>query len=166
MAFIMAEQYHKTLTIADAVTICCCWLLLDVEQPTYNWTRSLMGVDKENGFVAAPTSHQLRCYGAFSRRVPKGMTRVEVDSGHPDLLASGFQNEDGGATVILINRSSRPLDIKLSGIKEPLKTAERTSATMPNIIDDAYDPRKPARVNPGEILTLTTMRLGLDSDSK
>ena len=166
MAFIMAEQYYKTLTIADAVAICYCWLLLDVEQPTYNWTRSLMGVDKEGGFVAAPTSHQLRCYGAFSRRVPKGMTRVEVDSGHPDLLATGFLKEDGGATVILINRSSRPLDVRLSGLKKPFKTAERTSATMPNSIDDAYDPRRPARVDPGEILTLTNVRLGLGFDSE
>jgi len=163
MAFIMAEQYHKTLTIADAVAICYCWLLLDVEQPSYNWTRSLMGVDKENGFVAAPTSHQLRCYGAYSRRVPRGMTRVGVASGHPDLLVSAFVDGDGGATVILLNRSTRPLVASVLGLGARLTTAERTSATEPNLLDKAFDPRKPVTVDPGEIVTLTNVGLGLGS---
>lgn len=160
LAFQMAQHYHKTLTLTDAVALAYCWLLLDTEQPSYLWTRTLWGVDKENGFIPASTSHQLRCFGAYSRRIPAGMTRVTANSADSDLLASAFTGENHTATVVLINRSTTPRVITLEGLTNPLTIAERTSHQQPNLVDPDFDPAAPVRIDPGEILTLTNVPLG------
>ena len=43
VAMAMGQLYHKNLTIVDATAIAYCWLLLNVEQPSYGMTRSLLG---------------------------------------------------------------------------------------------------------------------------
>jgi len=55
----------------DVGGILYCWTLLNVAQPSYGWTRTLMAPDAEHGLVPAATSHQLRVYGAYSRRNPR-----------------------------------------------------------------------------------------------
>lgn len=159
LAFQMAQHYHKTLTIADALAACYCWLLLDVEQPTFNWTRTLLAVDRENGFVPAAVSHQLRCYGAFSRRIRPGMTRVEAQSAHPHLLASAFRGDDGKATLVLLNRSTEPLSVSVNWPGARFKTVERVSPSEPNAVDVAGNVAFPVRVEPGSIITLTDVPL-------
>lgn len=160
IAFQMAQQYHKTLALADATALAYCWLLLDTEQPSFLWSRTLWGVDKENGFVPAATNHQVRCFGAYSRRIPAGMTRVAADAADPDLLVTAFTGENDTATVVLINRSTTPRDITLEGLAASLTTAERTSHQQPNLVDPAFDPAAPVRIDPGEIVTLTNVPLG------
>jgi O-glycosyl hydrolase len=161
LAFLMAQQYHKTLTIADAAAIAYCWLLLDTEQPSYLWTRSLWGVDKENGFAPAPTSHQLRCFGAYSRRIPPGMTRVAAESDMAELLVTTFTGENDKATVVMLNRSIAPLQVSINGLPTVLTTAERTSPFHPNAIDVDFVPSAPVHIAPGEIVTLTNVALGV-----
>ena len=74
-------------------------------------TRTLLAVDRENGFVPTPSSHRLRCYGAFSRRIRPGMTRIETRSEHPHLLAGVYRDDAGKSTVVLLNRSTEPLSV-------------------------------------------------------
>ena len=94
--------------VADAAAICYCWTLVNVVQPSYGWTRTLLVPDPSQGFVPKASSHQLRVFGAFSRRVREGMVRVEARSDDPDLFASAFSAADGKKTVILVNRSTAP----------------------------------------------------------
>ena len=159
LAFQMAQHYHKTLTLADAVAVCYCWLLLDVEQPTFNWTRSLFAVDRENGFGPAPSSHQLRCYGAFSRRIRAGMTRIETRSDHPHLLASAYRDDAGKSTVVLLNRSTEPLSVSVNWPGARFNTVERVSQSQPNSVESAANFNPAIHIEPGSIATLTDLPL-------
>jgi len=160
LAFLMAQQYHKTLTIADAVSVCYCWLLLDVEQPSFGWTRTLFTVDRENGLVPTPSSHQLRCYGAFSRRILPGMTRVEVETGHPQLLASAYRNQSGRATLVLLNRSTEALTVSVKWPGARFSTLERVGPSEPNAVESLDANPTGTTIPPGGIATLTDVPLG------
>ncbi len=72
-AFAQAQLYHKNMALMDASALIYCWTLLDVEQRSFGATRSLFVPDPARGFVPVPSSHQLRVFGAFSRRLPEGM---------------------------------------------------------------------------------------------
>lgn len=108
VALTMGQLYHKNLVLTDAVAICYCWTLLNVVQPSYGWTRSLCVPEREHGFVPVASSHQLRVFGAYSRRIREGMIRVETQSSNSDLLACAFRARENNGTVVLLNRSSRP----------------------------------------------------------
>ena len=114
LAFAMGQLYHKNLTLLDAVGLMYCWTLLNVEQPSYGWTRALMVPDPEHNSVPAASSHQLRVFGAFSRRVREGMTRLEASTSNPGLLAAAFEGEGGARTLVLINRGTVPLCVAVS----------------------------------------------------
>ncbi len=49
--------------------IAYCWLLLNVEWPSFGATRSLFVSSPENGFMPVPSSNGLRVFGAWSRRL-------------------------------------------------------------------------------------------------
>ena len=53
-ALAMGQLYHKLLTGLDACGAMYCWTLLNVTQPSYGWTRTLMVPDPEHGFVPRP----------------------------------------------------------------------------------------------------------------
>lgn len=69
LALVMGELYHTNLTVAGASAILYCWLLCNVERPSYGWTRTLFVADPVRGFVPVPSGCQLRGLGAFSRLV-------------------------------------------------------------------------------------------------
>jgi hypothetical protein len=130
-----------------------CWLLLDVEQPTFGGSRSLLVPDKTRGGVAVASSFELRVLGAFSRHIVKGMRRVDAKASTPDLLTAAF--EDGAkASLIVLNRSTEPekLDVQWTGRR--WTEIERTSIYSENEISASL----PAEiiVQPGEIVTLST----------
>ena len=158
-AFQMAQQYHKTLTIADASAICYCWLLLDVEQQTFNWTRTLFAVDRENGSIPSVPSHQLRCYAAFSRHIRAGMIRVDAESDNTQLLASAYSGDSGKCTLVLINRSTKPMSVAVSWAGANFTMMERVSQTEPNLLEPFSRALSSIRIEPGEILTLTDVPL-------
>ncbi len=156
-AFAMAQLYHKSMTILDAEALLYCWTLLDVEEPSFGATRSLFVPDREYGDVPKPSSYQLRTYGAFSRRLREGMTRVDADGGDPDLLVSAYEGRAGLRTAIILNRSTTPHRIRLDWPGRTLSVAEVASPY------DANTPRRvspgPLVIQPGEILTLTNVPL-------
>jgi O-glycosyl hydrolase len=154
IAFAVAQLYHKNLTELDAVALMYCWLLLDVEQPSFAGSRSLLAPDRARGWIPGPTSYQLRVMGAFSRHVVKGMQRVGVETGDPDLLATAFadaQNE----TLVVINRSATARKLTFQGAAHPWVEMERTGLEEENAISAV-----PAEVvvEPGEIVVLSTIR--------
>lgn len=153
IAFNVAQLYQKNLTELDATALMYCWLLLDIEEPTFGGSRSLLVPDRTRSSVPVASSFELRVLGAFSRHVIKGMKRVEADTSNPDLLTAAFE-DTGKSTVIVLNRSTVPqrLDVQWSGRR--WSEMERTSLDSENQTSTIL----PAEiiVQPGEIVTLST----------
>jgi len=158
VAFAQAQLYHKNLALMNASALLYCWTLLDVEQPSFAATRSLFGIDRANGFVPVPSSYQLRTYGAFSRRLRKGMVRVDARTSSPGLLSTAYEGPDGSRTVIAINRSTSPVAIRIDWPGAAFAEWEVAGPYNPNTIRK-YAQQK-VHLEPGEIATLTNVALG------
>ncbi|MFB3826510.1 MAG: hypothetical protein ACE15B_07055 [Bryobacteraceae bacterium] len=157
IAFAMGQLYHKNLTLLDACGIMYCWTLLNVEQPSYGWTRTLMVPDAEHGFVPAATSHQLRVFGAFSRRVREGMTRVEASASDPDVLTAAFEGAGGARTLILLNCGTAPRRVSVLWPGAAFKYLETASPQEENAVRPA--PAGTVTVEPGAVVTLSSVEL-------
>jgi len=155
----MGQLYHKLLTQMDAAAAMYCWTLLNVEQPTYGWTRTLFVPDAERGMMPVPSSHQLRVFGAYTRRVREGMTRVKATASHPHLLATAFTGPDGGKTLVLLNRSTQEQKVEVKWTGASFTWRETASDGYENSIEPA-GPLSPVLVAPGAIVTLTNVALG------
>jgi len=154
IAFAVAQLYHKNLTELDAEALMYCWLLLDVEQPTFAGSRSLLAPDRTRGWFPAASSYQLRVLGAYSRHIMKGMHRVGVETGDPDLLATAFadsQNE----TLIVVNRSSTARRLAMQGATLPWVEIERTALEEENAVSPF---RTDNVIQPGEIVVFSTIK--------
>ena len=154
------EFYHKLLTLTDAIWISYCWTILNVEQPSYAMSRSLFGIDRENGFIPKPFSSQLRIYGAYSRHIHRDMVRVEAASTDTNLLATAFRAGNGQATVVLLNRSTSPVKVQLNwpGIK--LLKMELTDPYHQNsVLSETTDPTALVLIPAGAIVTLSDVPL-------
>lgn len=153
IAFNVGQLYQKNLTELDATALMYCWLLLDVEQPSFGGSRSLLVPERTKGEIPVASSFELRVFGAFSRHVLKNMRRLETKSSNPDLLSAAF--EDGSkASLIVLNRSTMPqrLDVQWAG--KQWKEVERTSLYSENQVSAEVSPE--IVVQPGEIITLST----------
>jgi O-glycosyl hydrolase len=163
-AFTMGQLYHKNLVISNASAICYCWLLLNVTQPSFGWTRSLLVPDKANGFVPKASSYQLRVFGAFSRRIKRDMVRIDAISSDNDILASGFVSNDGCQTVVLLNRSLESRLVSVTGTQQQFRWIEITDPYKENEIRKLNPGSKKEAnevlVEPGAIVTLTNVALG------
>jgi O-glycosyl hydrolase len=159
LALAMGQLYYKNLTLADASAIFYCWLLLNVEQPSYGWTRTLFVPDPAQGFVPKASSYQARVFGAFSRRIRAGMVRVEARASDRDVLAAAFTGANGARTLVVLNRSLKPqrIDVKWSG--KPFRFLEWASPNAENSVSPA-SPASDLVVPPGAIATLSTEELG------
>ncbi len=115
IALLMGMLYHKNLTILDAEALLYCWTIVNVEQPSFAATRSLLRIDRSRGFVPAASSHLLRVFGAFSRLVRRGMCRIKADTDDTDVLAAAFSGDDGHRTVVLMNRAGYPVNAEVEG---------------------------------------------------
>ena len=168
VALAMGQLYHKVLTQLDACGVMYCWTLLNVAQPSYGWTRTLLVPDPEHGLKPVASSHQLRIFGAYSRRVRAGMKRVKAASSNPHVLATAFSGAAGERTLILLNRSSiaQKVDIKWAGAK--FRYVETASAQQENSVE----PRPQSAgaglevlVAPGSIVTLSNVELGIATEA-
>ncbi|MHC4477059.1 MAG: glycoside hydrolase [Planctomycetota bacterium] len=163
VAFAMGQLYHKNLVLTDAAAVCYCWTILNVVQPSYGWTRTLMVPDRAHGFVPTAPSHQLRVFGAYSRRIREGMVRVEAETEAEDLLVSACAGEGGKGTVVMLNRSTRP---RRASVNWPGMTFAEIEVADPYHEND-IEPLSPHReghlevlVEPGAIVTLSNVELG------
>lgn len=158
VALNVGQLYHKNLTILDSVGLLYCWLILDVEQPTFGASRSLLVPDRSHNDMPVASSYELRVLGAYSRHILQGMMRIGAESDNPDLLASAFDDGKGGSTIVLLNRSVTAQRVSVQWPGKQWKQIERTSQYLENQ-DSTLDARSPqyAIVQPGEILTLSTI---------
>ncbi len=154
IAFAVAQLYHKNLTEMDAVALMYCWLLLDVEEPTFAGSRSLLAPDRTRGWVPTPTSYQLRVMGAFSRHIRKGMQRVGAETGDPNLLASAYKDGQD-ETLVVVNRGATGRRLTIAGAGRPWAELERTGLEEENAVSSV-----PAEIDvaPGEIVVLSTIK--------
>ncbi len=153
IAFNVGQLYEKNLTELDAEMLLYCWLLLDVEEPTFGSSRSLLVPDRGNGYLPVASSYQLRVLGAYSRHVLRGMVRVEAKSSNADLLAVAFAGGER-RTLVLQNRSTMPQKVTLAGGGTQRWTQlERTSQTLANDVSDVVP--ETVVVGPGEIVALS-----------
>ena len=67
IALNVGQLYQKNLTVLDAEALLYCWLLLDVEQPSFGGSRSLLVPDRMRGNLPVASSFELRVLGAYSR---------------------------------------------------------------------------------------------------
>ncbi|WP_420238774.1 hypothetical protein ACOBR2_04015 [Telmatobacter bradus] len=153
VAFAAAQLYHKNLTELDAVALMYCWVLLDVEEPSFGASRSLLVPDRTQGWTVAPSSFQLRVLGAYSRHIHKGMLRVSANSNDPDLLTTAFADSKD-ETVVMINRGSVARSIQLTGATHAWAEIERTSTEEENAVST---PASSLVLAPGEIVVLSTI---------
>jgi O-glycosyl hydrolase len=153
IALAAAQLYHKNLTELDAVGLLYCWMLLDVEQPTFGGSRALMVPDRTNGFIPVASSFELRVLGAFSRHILKGMQRIEVETNNRDLLTTAF-TDGKHETLVMVNRGTAALKVAVAGTTKPWTEMERTGIEEPNAVSEV-----PAEVvvEPGEIVVLSTV---------
>ena len=155
-AFAMGELYDRLLTVMNAKSLAYCWLLLDPEQPSFGFTRSLFTVDRAHSLEPQASGYHLRVFGAFSRHIRQGMVRIEASSSDPDLLASAFRADSGAMTLIFLNRSTKPKQVSLTGLEhETIQTVEHASLYQENRVEPA--PHNSLVIDPGEIVTMTTV---------
>ncbi len=162
-ALAMGQLYHKLLTGLDACGAMYCWTLLNVTQPSYGWTRTLMVPDPEHGFVPRASSHQLRIFGAYSRRVREGMTRVRSASSNPNLFVTAFTGDGDQHTLIVLNRSTVRQRVSLTWPGAVFRDMETASPQLENTVEPAPAAKGNVRevtVEPGAIVTLTGVELG------
>jgi hypothetical protein len=162
-ALAMGQFYHKLLTVLDACGAMYCWTLLNVVQPSYGWTRTLMIPDPEHGFMPVASSHQLRVFGAYSRRVREGMTRVGSSSSNPNLFVTAFAGSGDQHTLIVLNRSTVRQRISLTWPGAAFRYQETASPQVENAVQAAPAAKGDVwevTVEPGAIVTLTGVELG------
>jgi len=157
IALMAAELYHKNLTELDAVALLYCWLLLDVEQPTFAGSRSLMMVDRSKGWIPVPSSFELRVLGAYSRHILKGMKRIEAETDDPDLLTTAFADGEN-QTLVMINRSTLARKVAVQAAARPWVEMERSGPEEENTVF-AVSPE--VVLQPGEIVVLSTVKAGV-----
>jgi hypothetical protein len=157
IALAMGQLYHKVLTQLDACGVMYCWTLLNVVQPSFGWTRTLLVPDPEQGLKPVASSHQLRVFGAYSRRVRAGMRRVKAASSNAHVLATAFSGANGQRTLILLNRSSVAHKVLVKWPGAAFQYLEVASPQEENSV--ASIPRE-ILVAPGAIVTLSNVELG------
>jgi hypothetical protein len=159
IAFAMGQLYHKVLTQLDACGVMYCWTLLNVVQPSYGWTRTLLVPDPEHGLMPVASSHHLRVFGAYTRRVRAGMQRVKVASSNANVLATAFRGAGGERTLILLNRSVAAQKVELKWPGASFKYRETASPQQENAVEPAGVGLE-VLVAPGAIVTLSNVELG------
>jgi hypothetical protein len=159
LALSMGQLYHKNLTLADASAIFYCWLLLNVEQPSYGWTRTLFVPDPAHGFVPAPSSYQARVFGAYSRRVREGMVRLEARASNPGLLVTAFAGANGARTLVVLNRSLETQSVRVNWAGKPFRFLEQVSPYAANAVSAAPSASEVV-LEAGALATLSTEALG------
>jgi O-glycosyl hydrolase len=153
VAFNVGQLYHKNMTILDAIGLAYCWLILDVEQPNFGATRSLLVPDRYHGDIPIASGYQLRVLGAYSRHLPQGMVRLDAGSTDSDLLVSAYEGREGMRTLIVTNRSTSPQRLDVLWPGTVWKEMERVSQYSENESEPL-----PAEliIQPGEIITFST----------
>ncbi len=156
VAFNVGQLYHKNMTLLDSIGLAYCWLILDVEQPNFGATRSLLVPDRYHGDIPVASSYQLRVLGAYSRHLREGMVRIDASSSSPDLLVTAYEGSQKERTLIATNRGIVPQTLAVNWPGTSWGEMERVSQYAENSPEAV--PTK-ILIEPGEIVTLSTLVL-------
>ncbi len=157
LALTMGQLYHKNLQMMNAEAIIYCWTLLNGPQPTFDATRSLFRVDRLHDSVPAPSSNQLRVFGAFSRKLLKGIQRVDVDCPNKNLLTTAYTDQNNNTVLVILNKDSKAVKVRVEGMQTLFTRAEITDPFHEN---DAFEIQEllvddnTVCIKGGQILTL------------
>jgi O-glycosyl hydrolase len=156
IAFNMGQLYHKNMTLMDAIGLAYCWLILDVEQPNFGATRSLLVPDRYHGDIPVASGYELRILGAYSRHLLEGMVRIDASSSNPDLLVTAYEDSEKKRTLIATNRGTIPQALTVNWPGTTWNDMERVSQYAENAPEGV-----PSQIvlQPGEIVTLSTLIL-------
>ncbi len=163
VALAMGQLYHKVLTLLNACGVMYCWTLLNVVQPSYGWTRTLLVPDPEHGLMPVASSHHLRVFGAYTRRVRAGMKRVKAACSNAHVLATAFSGAGGERTLVLLNRSTaaQKVEVRWRGAKfRYLETASPQQENSVEASPQSAGAGLEVLVAPGAVVTLTNVELG------
>jgi hypothetical protein len=141
------------MTLLDAVGIMYCWLILDVEQPSFGGSRSLLVPDRTKGWIPVASSFELRLLGAYSRHIAKGMQRIGAQVEDGDLLTTAYADAKN-QTLVMLNRGTSARQVKIAGSSAKWTEMERVGVEAENALA-----KVPAEivVEPGEIVVLSTL---------
>jgi hypothetical protein len=114
--------------------------------------------DREHGFVPAASSHQLRVFGAYSRRIRAGMVRVASTSTDDDLLVCTFQGTGSAATLVLLNRGTASKRAKILWPGVVFSQLEVVDPYHQNEVRQV-DGVSEVLVPPGAVVTITNIGL-------
>lgn len=153
VAFAAAQLYHKNMTILDAVGLMYCWLILDVEEPSFGGSRSLLVPDRTQGWMPVPSSFELRVLGAYSRHLVKGMQRIGASVADGNLLTTAYANAEN-QTLVMINRGTTARTVQVTGATRKWTEMERTGPEEENATSAVPDA---VVVEPGEMVVLSTL---------
>lgn len=163
LALLMGQLYHKNLTLTAASAICYCWLLVNVQQPTFGWTRTLFVPDPSEGFMPRDSGFQLRVFGSYSRRVREGMVRVEAESSNPDVMVTAFEGEGGARTLVALNRSLKAQRVRIEWPGASFQLKELTDPYHRNAVEklssEAAGGSLETTLEPGSVVTLSNVPL-------
>ena len=157
LALAMGQLYQKNLALANSVLIGYCWNLINIEQPSFGQTRSLFVASPEQGFIAIPSSDQLRVFGAYSRRIKEGISRIETESSNKDLKVVAFKGTGNSATMVILSRSINPVELKINWANVEFSEMELTDPYSPNLVKPFRG--KEVLVEPGAFFTITNVPL-------
>lgn len=163
LAMALGSLYYKNLLQLDASALCYCWMILNVTQPSFGWTRTLFIIDRANGFMPVPSSHSLRVFGAFSRRIKRDMVRFNASTSDPNLLVVAFAGKNGARTVVLFNRSLHPMRAALAADGAEFTVVEKADPYAQNQIlppPERMEGEYKILVEPGSFVTLSSAPLG------
>lgn len=160
VAFQVGQLYHKHLTELNAIALMYCWTILDVEQPNFGASRSLLIPDKTHGNVPVASSFQLRILGAYSRHIQEGMWRVSAAApGNADLLVSAFAGAAGKKTIVLLNRGTDAARVEIPW-NAPWRQMEHVTQYEENEVVVAKPGLRDVVIQPGEIVIVSTLEGG------
>jgi glucuronoarabinoxylan endo-1,4-beta-xylanase len=114
---LMAESIHNSFYYGNT-SAWLHWVISGDE--TQSWTGlTYFGEQKEKYYAVRH----------FSRYIRPGAVRIEASSTNPDLLVTAFKyKQEKTLTIVLINRSHNPMDIKLTGDIKTILNMECSTA--------------------------------------
>jgi len=111
-ALVMANVMHDDLTVAS-VTSWQYWIAVS----RYDFRDGLIYVDEDTR--AVHETKRLWTMASYSRFIPAGHVRIDVDVHHPEVRASAYVSPDDDETVVVaINNGADAAPVSIAGVSD------------------------------------------------
>ncbi len=137
------------------IALMYCWLLLDVEQPTFAGSRSLLAPDRTRGWVPVPTSYQLRVLGALQPPHPQRHAAHRRRNRRSRPAGHRIRRRPERNTRRRQPLRDRAQARRCRALRMPWAEIERTGLEEENAVSPF---RTDSVIQPGEIVVLSTIK--------